>query len=719
MTTRKAVAVGQTGSYKLENGAPTALIRLSNGTLVLPFIKGTTDTKWTYHVSTDNGGTWSEVTPTAPGVVGQVQVPLTGRRVTHRLGPGDKIVSYDQDGWLGKATLTTGANPAVAFGQARVLANTSLSNSWSRLKAQVVTLSGPKVDGVVIQETVLSVGGGNQSLTAAVRVEFGKKARASTSGPVWRTGNVSLNYDAWDMVARALAEGRHTGDGLTASTTATREHLVYTDAASNANLKIGMPKATSSSPTQDDTATTTLARSVDVFDALFTGTHVFAFHDASSNTVGAVSRDEARTQTRTYEDSPALPAGTLTILRAAYLHTIDTFAVLAGDGTVSGGMLNLWLSYFHAGTDTWQPWARVDSDSDWENKSLQAGVAWDPYPSDARARWALSRVSGTQRDVYLYTAKIGNPPGPPTWETPAQFTVHSPTAALALDWTFVDPDDQATQSAYRLRRTVDGGPWQYWNGTAWENTEGASNKTVSTATTLTLASGWAATDDLVHEFQVQTWDEDDNGPSAWSDALRVRVGAAPVNPTVSAPTVGQQINQAFTVRWTVTEQLRWQIRLVGNSAGKPDTNTVHYDSGVRSDSTARNATVPAQPTGTYHVGLRTWSLRDVASSWVWVRISLQADAPRAPRATVTAGDGRLVVAVVNQALSPGDDALSAPARNEIRLRPVGDTGDGICVATGQPDATVDIWTVASGVAYEVAAETVALNGLRRRSTWAT
>lgn len=720
MATRQAVTVGQTGSYKIDNGAPTTLIRLSNGTLVVPFIKATTDTTWTYYVSTDGGSTWSEASPTAPGVRGQVQVPSTGRRLTHRLGPGDKIISYDHNGWLGKATLiTTGNPPTITFEQAAVSANTSLRNSWSRLKAQIVTLSGSSDSGVVIQETVLRSGGGNITITGAERVEFGERADASTDG-VWRSGNVSsLNYDDWDMVPRALAEGGHTGDGRTDSATAGWTHIVFTDAATNANLKAGIPRAGESSPTQDQSSTVTLARTVNVFDALFTGTHLFAFHDAPSNTVGVASRDEGRTQTRTYNDSPPLPAGTVTTLRAAYLHNLDTFAVLAGDGAVSDGMLNLWLTYFHAGTDAWQPWVRVDGESDWENKSLQPGVAWAPYSPDGRVRCALSRVSGTQRDIYFYVAKVGNLPGPPTWETPAQFTVHPPTEALTLDWAFVDPDDQASQSAYRFRRTVDGGPWDYWTGSTWEDTEGASNKTASTATTLTLPAGWADADDLVHEFQVQTWDEDDNGPSPWSEALRVRVGAAPVEPTITAPGIGDRINRAFAVRWTVTEQLRWQIQLVGNTSGNPDLDTVHHDSGVRSDSDTRSVQVPAQPAGTYHVGLRTWSQRDVTSDWTWVRISLQADPPKQPAATVTAGDGRLAVVVVNPALLRTDDSLSAPIRNEIMLRPVGDTGEGTCVAVADPNSTVHVWAVASGVAYQVAAEAVAHNGLRRRSAWVT
>ena len=713
MATRRAVATGQRGAFKLANGIPTTLIRLSNGTLVIPFIKAATDTKWTYFVSTNNGDAWSEVSPTAPSVRGTVEVPSAARRLAHRLGPGDKIVTYDQDGWLGKATLTAGTT--ITFEQARVLAHAGFSTSWSRLKANIVTLSGASISGVIIQESVFQVRSGHLTFTGPIRVEFGDRADTIGSG-ISKSGHVSLDFSDWDMAPRALAEGGHTGDGITASATATRTHVVFTDAAASANLIHGLPLEDQAN-TLGSASNVVLARNVDVFDVLFTGSHVFAFHNAPNNTVGVASRDEGRTQTRVFNESPRLPAGEVTILRAAYLHNLDAFAVLAGDGTVSDGMLNLWLSYFHSGSDTWQRWLRVDGENDWENKAVQAGVAWDPYPSDGRARWALSRVSGTQRDIYFYAARIGNLPGPPTWETPEQFTVHPPTEALPLEWAFVDPDEQASQSAYRLRRTVDGGPWQYWTGAAWEDTEGASNKTASTATTLTLPSGWAAAAELVHEFQVQTWDEDDNGPSAWSEALRVRVGAAPVEPTVTAPTVRQRINQAFAVNWTVAEQLRWQVRLVGDTFGAPDLDAVHYDSGVRSDGDARTAQVPTFPSGTYHVGLRTWSLRDVTSDWVWVRISLQADPPRQPTATVTAGDGRLRVAVTNPALLHTDDALSAPVRNEIMLRPAGDTGEGACVALADPDSTVDVWAVASGVAYEVAAEAVAMNGLRRRSAW--
>ena len=715
MATRRAVATGQTGSFKVENGVPTTLMRLTNGTLVIPFIKTATDTKWTYFVSTNNGEAWNEVSPTAPSVTGTVEVPSAARRLAHRLGPDDKVVTYDQSGWLGKATLTTGNTQTIAFEQAVVRAHDGFTNSWSRLKANIVTLSGATINGVIIQESIFQTGGGHTTFTGPLRVEFGEDANIVGSG-VAKSGYASLDFSDWDMLPRALAEGGHTGDGITASTTASLTHLLFTDAATSADLIHGVPLE-DQARTIGSASNVVLARNVDVFDVLFTGSHVFAFHNAPNNSVGATSRDEGLTQTRVFNESPPLPAGEVTILRAAYLHSLDTFAVLAGDGTVSDGMLNLWLSYFHSGSDTWQPWLRADGESDWENKAIQGGVAWDPYPSDGRARWALSRISGIQRDIYFYTAKIGNLPGPPTWETPEQFTVHAPTETLTLKWEFVDPDEQASQSAYRLRRTVDGGPWEYWTGAAWEDAEGASNKTASTATTLNLPSDWAAAADLVHEFQVQTWDEDDNGPSAWSEALRVRVGAAPVEPTVTAPAVGDQINQAFAVSWTVAEQLRWQVQLVGNSSGDPDLDAVHYDSGVRSDGDSRTTQVPTFASGTYHVGLRTWSLRDVTSDWVWVRISLHADPPRQPTAAVTAGDGRLAVTVTNPAPLPADDSLSAPARNEIMLRPVGDTGEGVCVAVGEPDSTVDIWAVASGIAYEVAAETVAMNGLRRRSTW--
>ena len=635
MATRRAVATGQTGSFKVENGIPTTLIRLSTGTLVVPFIKTATDTKWTYFVSTNNGEAWNEVSPTTPSVTGTVEVPSAARRLAHRLGPGDKIVTYDQDGWLGKATLTAGITTTIAFEQAVVRAHPGFSTSWSRLKANIVTLSGATVNGVIIQESIFQVPGGHTTFTGPIRVEFGQNAKIIGSGAS-KSGYASLDFSDWDMLPRALAEGGHTGDGITASTTATRTHVVFSAAATSANLIHGLPLEDEAN-TYNPVANVVLATNVDVFDVLFTGSHLVAFHNAPNNTVGAASRDEGRTQTRVFNESPPLPAGEVTILRAAYLHSLDTFAVLAGDGTVQDGMLNLWLSYFHSGSDTWQPWLRVDGESDWENKAIQGGVAWDPYPSDGRARWALSRISGIQRDIYFYTAKIGNLPGPPTWETPEQFTVHAPTAALTLEWEFVDPDEQAFQSAYRLRRTVDGGPWEYWTGAAWEDSEGASNKSASTATTLTMPSDWAAAADLVHEFQVQTWDEDDNGPSAWSEALRVRVGAAPVEPTVTAPAVGDQINQAFAVSWTVAEQLRWQVQLVGDSSGDPDLDAVHYDSGVRSDGDSRTTQVPTFASGTYHVGLRTWSLRDVTSDWVWVRISLHADPPRQPTAAVTAG----------------------------------------------------------------------------------
>ena len=110
-------------------------------------------------------------------------------------------------------------------------------------------------------------------------------------------------------------------------------------------------------------------------------------------------------------------------------------------------------------------------------------------------------------------------------------------------------------------------------------------------------------------------------------------------------------------------------------------------------------------------------MRDVTSDWVWVRISLQADPPRRPRVRATAGDGRLVVAVTNPPPGRRDDSLSAPVRNEIKLRAAGDIGDGVCVAVADPNSAVDVWAVASGVAYEIAAEAVALNGLRRHSAW--
>lgn len=304
-------------------------------------------------------------------------------------------------------------------------------------------------------------------------------------------------------------------------------------------------------------------------------------------------------------------------------------------------------------------------------------------------------------------------PNAPIIDNPLDGVAQDVNASLAIDWTFNDPDNGDTQSAYTVRRKIGAaGSYNYWNGSTWQASEDASTKIATATSLLTLASSWGAGGDQDHYYSVKTWDSyDEEGPFA-SD-VRV-IPSVKVNPTITSPALdGDDVDSIHLVTWTVSEQTKYRVRVLGDIAGSPDTGSVFYDSGIITSGTTSNST-PFSPTGSVrHIELTTWNDEGLASDLVYRRVDVVYTTPPQPTITTVSSGGNVEVQITNPS------GATPVTHNDLYRREVGETV-GIRIATLLP-SNLDFtdWTVASGKTYEYLVRAFGNNGTTIDSTWTT
>jgi hypothetical protein len=488
----------------------------------------------------------------------------------------------------------------------------------------------------------------------------------------------------------------HTGDGRTpASVTEPRPYLFvsYGEAVETYLVRkgwVGPRYSGGTARTLDTVGNTTTDPIAGVFDG---SQYITAFiNDASDTVIQWHERDAADT-TPTERTPTALSDGAVTNLAIQRDASNDTrlYAV----GTTSDDVKRL---IYDRSEGTFDTWTTIEATTAVANSlSCQAGYTG----SGISLVWTSG--SGSPYDIVYEKDSFNTAPTEATWVSPLNNSAADVAATLALDWDFNDPDAGDTQSAYALKRSVDGGAAEYYNAGA--GTWGTETKNTSTTSGVTLATAWA-TDGEVHVFDVKTYDAGDVS-SPWTTDGPSVTGSTKVNPTLTAPATSATLTgSSATMTWTVTgnETTAFRARILTSA------DVVLYDSG-KIVSTALSYVVPYTLTNglaDLKFEVRTWNNEGLESSTsTSTLVDVTYTAPLTPTYVITPNSGGYIAVAITDPTPSGTPTVTshdvfvrvASGGRQDLDRTVND--DGIRIATGiAEDGTYNDYAAASGVAYE-------------------
>jgi hypothetical protein len=490
------------------------------------------------------------------------------------------------------------------------------------------------------------------------------------------TGYVSLDFN-------------HTGDGKSIAGAAPH---IYAVGISGANLNY--KKMTYSGGTYSVGATRVLdsvgTKLVPVNHA-FDGTRsVIAY--AEGTAVYIAERDAADTTT-TLRTPTALSDGAPSNVSVSY--DSDGAIHLWAVGTTSDDLKRI---KFDRSAGTWDgSWTTVHTGTAVaDSLTLKRGY------SDATMDAVFLDGASSPYDVVYESLTLNAAPTAPTWDTAAG--TKDVNASLLLDWTFNDPDGDAS-TAYALQRSVDGGSVEWWTGSAW----GTETKIVTTDTSLTLASSWATLADSI-VYKVKGYDAVDV-VSPLSAGITIVAGEK-VNPTVTLPTAAQVINTGtITPTWICTSQSKYTLRLLS----AVDAELFTTGQVTSTSSRAHSISYALSNLTTYKIELTTVSIGGVTSDVQTVTFSTSFTPPTAPTLTATADSP--VVSAVTVAIDQGTPTETV-SYHDLYRREATVGGDGIRIATAVAvDGSVVSYTQRAGTAYEYKVISIGENLTETSSAW--
>jgi len=376
---------------------------------------------------------------------------------------------------------------------------------------------------------------------------------------------------------------------------------------------------------------------------------------------------------------------------------IYLFAVGTTDNT-------LYSSTYARAANTWGAWAVVNATV----LTNSASYAVRRGTLGSRLDSMTQTATGTFTLAHQTTLITGNPLAP-TWNGPPNNSAQNVSAALLLDWNFIDPDPSDTQGSYAVSRQIGAGALAYWRASdsTWQPAEVQNTSTVDQ---LSLASGWAAATDANYTFKAKVWDST-GLPSAYSTGLVITPSAL-VNPTVTAPTPAQVVaSTSINVTWTVAEQTAYTLLVELNTGGVFTT----LFNGV--GTTGLSRLVSGLTNGSaYRLTLTTKNNEGLASTPVQVSFTAAFTPPSTPTVTfpVMASLYKYVVGVTvaNPAGSP------VPVSNTIERRTgTDDTTIVLLSSNVAVNGTYYDATVRSGTTYQYRATAFTAAGASAVGAW--
>jgi hypothetical protein len=254
---------------------------------------------------------------------------------------------------------------------------------------------------------------------------------------------------------------------------------------------------------------------------------------------------------------------------------------------------------------------------------VTTGIALGPPPSDDYNYFYTIAPNGHSREpVLIIDAEAVNvAPNAPTLNAPAPDAVLDTfNSGVTFQWTHVDPNGDP-MSAWRFRRRLPNGSYDYWNGTAFVPTQTDMTTAVPAAGIFIPAGIWA--NDARMEWSVATRDP----AGLWSAYSVPRVLFSSVRPTTVVQAVPANTPRP-TITWTYADadgdpQYGWAAQIVepavyNDPAWNPDTFLRQY----WSTSAAGTATAAAVGRDlinhrTYRAYVKTSSSPNPASGLQW------------------------------------------------------------------------------------------------------
>ena len=297
------------------------------------------------------------------------------------------------------------------------------------------------------------------------------------------------------------------------------------------------------------------------------------------------------------------------------------------------------------------------------------------------------------------TLTYDRPPEPPDRLTPPAGSAFARPDRNRLSWRHNDPDGDG-QDAYLLSLLTPG-----------TNSWGAPVLVQTPNTFHDLAANMPLG---AYQWRVAT--RNAGGTSAYSQAGTFTIGDRAPGPTWLDPINGQAIpTRQYALRWSGTG-VQYRIRSVRDNNGMRDESVVHAQVGPLP---VGNRTVE----WTFPVnGRAEWLLLEEAdANGLWsvvsaARVAAQYTLPA--RALVALGADVERLAIVVQITSPTESGRPVAARHGVRVRPVGDTSDGMLVTDNAGrNGRVLYRFPALGVQHEVLVSTVGENGAVEDGAW--
>jgi hypothetical protein len=251
---------------------------------------------------------------------------------------------------------------------------------------------------------------------------------------------------------------------------------------------------------------------------------------------------------------------------------------------------------------------------------------------------------GLQESAWDFaTFDVVVPPSAPTMLYPTNGSVADlGTSGFTMEWRNNYFSNVGSQTAFSIRRQMDGGTYEYWNGTAWvELTAGDSPPFLPGASSTYTFRRNEVLNGHNYVFSIAIRD-DYNELSPWSSGTSVLASSAA---TVDVLTpVGNTTVTNPTVTWTTFDiendpQQSWHVKVINSSVYNtggtfdPTTAVAAWDSGEHFEESTRNVQVAVDLDNgqTYRAYVRV-STNGIYSGWSYGEFTVTIIPPAAPTA---------------------------------------------------------------------------------------
>jgi hypothetical protein len=276
------------------------------------------------------------------------------------------------------------------------------------------------------------------------------------------------------------------------------------------------------------------------------------------------------------------------------------------------------------------------------------------YRAYVRVGSTPNETGGTQYSAWSYSNfEVAVPPSASSMVFPANGSVADLGNGFSMEWRNNHYGNIGSQTAFAIRRQVQNGPYQWWNGSSWVATE---TYLPSSSTSYAFRPGEIPNGQR-YTFSISIRD-DYNQVSPYSSGTTVEASSA-ASVTVLAPAGTTNVTNP-TVTWTMFDiendvQQLWHVKVIVNDvyaaggAFDPTTATAVWDSTERFEESTRNVEIPTPLVNgeTYRAYVRV-ATNGVYSGWSYAEFTVSIVPPAAPTATTRVIDDEGTIEITIQ-----------------------------------------------------------------------